>query len=130
MKIFNFFKFNRHQQQIVQPKCETCKNCYNACQIGHLECLKKFHKQDKEFYRETYISNILHPNEHTMCSIASQYGNLDCLKYLHENGAPWDAFACYYATLNDHKKCVKYLRQNNCSCDFSYINSLWNFKKL
>ena len=46
------------------------------------------------------------------CSEAAEHGHLECLKYLHENGCPWDADTCTRAAEHGQLECLKYLHEN------------------
>lgn len=46
---------------------------------------------------------------------AAGNGHTDCLRYLHENGCPWDRYACIYAA-DGHPDCLRYLHENGCPC--------------
>jgi hypothetical protein len=41
-------------------------------------------------------------------------GFLNMLKYLHENGCPWNEWACANAALGGHLEVLKYLHENGC----------------
>ena len=50
------------------------------------------------------------PINEGVCWFAAINGHLDCLKYLHETAkAPWDEDAVRVAHENDHPECVQYL---------------------
>lgn len=56
------------------------------------------------------------------CDHAAANGHLEVLKYLHENGCTWGPAACE-AVIKGHFEILKYLHENGCRCDkYSYKN--------
>ena len=41
-------------------------------------------------------------------------GQLPALQYLHENGCPWNSYACCCAADNEHWDCLQYMVDNKC----------------
>ena len=103
----------------------------SAAQMGHLECLKKAHRQEC-----CSLKGI--------CNIAATYGNLQCLKYGHDNGdvinektmenackadalgimrylhdnkCPWNTQVCDIGAEYGHIHCLKYAHENGCPWD-------------
>ncbi|ATZ80155.1 ankyrin repeat domain-containing protein [Bodo saltans virus] len=112
-------------------KNDKCKNCDDAAQNGHLECLKYAHENGCSW--DLFTSSVAARNGHLeclkyahengcswnlfTCENAAQNGHLECLKYAHENDCPWDEWTCAYAAKNGQFKCLKYLHENGCPWD-------------
>ena len=47
----------------------------------------------------------------------SYVNNIDCLRYIHEQGFPWDATTCKYASGSGHLDCLRYAHENGCTWD-------------
>jgi hypothetical protein len=52
-------------------KTDKCGTCDDACENGHLNCLKYAHENGCTW---------------------NEYGHLDCFKYTHENDCTWDEY--------------------------------------
>ena len=89
-------------QRMIEEKSKYNNNpCKSAAEHGHIECLKKHHKN-----MDSTITGV--------CDIAAENGNIECLKYAHENGDIWSDNACVLACESNSLSCLKYLHENGC----------------
>jgi len=83
-----------------------------------LEAIKAGDLQEIKRLHQGGHLECLHENgcpwDEWACRAAAEGGQLECLKYLHENGCPWDEWACRAAALRGHLECLKYLHENGC----------------
>ena len=99
--------------------------CWKVAQTNKLELLKWAREEKKCDWDEWTINAAAEkgnlemakycvanecPINEGVCWFAAINGHLDCLKYLHETAkAPWDEDAVRVAHENDHPECVQYL---------------------
>ncbi|ATZ81203.1 ankyrin repeat domain-containing protein [Bodo saltans virus] len=125
-KLYDFYK---HMLSISCLKTKyKCKDCIDATENGHLECLKYAHENGCIWdewtcacaARKGHLECLKYAHENgcpwdvMTCASAAQKGHLECLKYAHENGCPWNSYTCFRAALNGNLECLKYAHENGC----------------
>ena len=104
--------------------------CIRVAQTNKLELLKLAREEKKCEWDEWTINAAAElgnlemakycvanecPINEGACWFAAINGHLDCLKYLHETAkAPWDSQAVRRAHENNQTECEQYLLDNNC----------------
>jgi hypothetical protein len=108
--------------------CIICRNCEDAAENGHVECLEHFHKifRNMSFrvglkaikYRNLNCLKYFYQNiddyqkEEALCIAAAKYGNLDSLEYLHKNGTEITYNTTDTAAEFGNLNCLEYLHNN------------------
>ena len=131
-KSLRIFGFKRSFEKMIEEQSKyNCNPCLSAAEHGHIECLKKHHKNmDSSIIGVCDVAaengNIecleyAHKNgdiwSDKACILACESNSISCLKYLHENGCPWDRKVCETAAEYDHLECLKYAHENGCPWD-------------
>jgi len=113
--------------------------CALAAEIGSFELLKYIYKKLNNKYKYKYggpsadviiasveggqidIVKWLHENgcpwNSYACNVAASINRLDILQYLHDNGCTWTVWTITCAAEKGHLEVLRYLRQNGCDWD-------------